>query len=91
MICDMCGVTCEVSHHPPHYQLLFRQDEASKCIYLVDFGFAVASNSGLANRGVGMSKVVGFQGTPLYSAPETFESDPKVRFDACRVMRKCEA
>lgn len=50
-------------------------------MYLVDFGFAVASDSSLASRGVGMCKAVGFHGTPLYSAPELFEAVPQVWWD----------
>ena len=54
------------------------QCENTGCVFLVDFGFAVASDSSLASRGVSMSKIVGFQGTPLYSAPEMFEAVPQV-------------
>ena len=65
-------------------QLPALQCEATSCVYLVDFGFAVASDSNLASRGVGMSKIVGFQGTPIYSAPETFAAAPQVlRHVAC--------
>ena len=54
----------------------------SGCVYLVDFGFAVASDASLAGRGVSTAKTVGFQGTPLYSAPETFDAVPQVTCDS---------
>ena len=63
-------------HCPANARAL--QCESTGCVYLVDFGFAVASDSSLASRGVAMSKTVGFQGTPLYSAPETFDAVPQV-------------
>jgi serine/threonine protein kinase len=58
------------------------QCDATNCIYLVDFGFAVASDASLASRGVSTCKDVGFQGTPIYSAPETFAAVPQVTHDA---------